>query len=192
MVQHPVLLTRAYESGIVGRAWRILKSWYSSPSCRVRIDRMLSEPFMLERGVLQGSVLSPTLFFLIIDPLLKVLESNCLGPELNGHYFGAFAHCDDIRTICSSRDTLDKQITSVEKFVDDNALVLNASKCEVVVISASPNTPICSVAKYPVIPSDSAKINVLVIGGAGICLQTNQRTLQLAEQDVVFCFWSYG
>lgn len=38
-VQYPVLLERAHECGIVGRAWRLLKSWYTSPKCVVKIIR---------------------------------------------------------------------------------------------------------------------------------------------------------
>ena len=55
--------------------------------------------FTLERGVLQGSVLSPVLFLLIMDPLLKSLQSKALGPSIGDTYAGAFIHADDIRTI---------------------------------------------------------------------------------------------
>ena len=79
----------------------------------------LSEEFCLESGVLQGLVLLPTLFLLVLDPLLKDLERKCLGHDLNGPYVGAFAHADDICTICSSRDTL--HIECIENFVN-NAL----------------------------------------------------------------------
>ena len=47
-VQHSVLLTVAYESGIVGRAWKVLESWYTSPHCMVKVNRILSNPFTLE------------------------------------------------------------------------------------------------------------------------------------------------
>jgi len=52
------------------------RSWYTSPKSMVRVNGVLSSPFTLERGVLQGSVLSPVLFLLIMDPLLKSLQSN--------------------------------------------------------------------------------------------------------------------
>ena len=40
---------------------------------------MQSEPYLIQRGVKQGSVLSPTLFLLVRDPLLRVLEQSGLG-----------------------------------------------------------------------------------------------------------------
>ena len=51
--------------------------------------------FIIERGVLQGSVLSPVLFLLVMDPLLQGLEANHLGhvgPSLRNTYLGALLH----------------------------------------------------------------------------------------------------
>ena len=109
-----MLLSQAFECGIVGRAWRLLRSWYTDPKCMVKLEGSFSQEFHLERGVLQGSVLSPTLFLLVIDPLLKELESKCLGPEMSGLFAGIFAHADDVRTLCTSRDILDLQVTCIE------------------------------------------------------------------------------
>ena len=78
-IQYPVLLKRLYESGVNGKAWRIIRSWYTSPKSMMRVNEVLSSPFTLEHGVLQGSILSPVLFLLIMDPLLKSLQSNGLG-----------------------------------------------------------------------------------------------------------------
>ena len=158
-VQYSVLLSRAYESGIKGKTWRIIKSWYTDPQCVVKLNGKFSESYTMERGVLQGSVLSPTLFLLVMNPLLKKLEENQLGPRVSGLYAGCFAHADDIRTLSTSRDTLDKQITAVEEFVSSNALSLNPSKCEVVVVSSMkvPASPICAVAEEQLCPSESAK-----------------------------------
>ena len=159
-VQYPVLLKRVFDAGINGKAWRLIRSWYNSPKSMVKVGgRLSSSPFSLERGVLQGSILSPMLFLLVMDPLLRELESNSLGPYVSGLYSGAFAHADDIRTISSSLSTLNRQISFVQQFAIDNALALNASKCEVLVISPKkvPPTPICSIADQQLVPKDSAK-----------------------------------
>ena len=97
-VQYSVLLKRLYEAGVDGKTWRLLRSWYQSPKSMVRVDGSLSSMFTLERGVLQGSVLSPVLFLLIMDPLLKSLQSKGLGPSISGTYAGGFIHADDMHT----------------------------------------------------------------------------------------------
>ena len=74
----------------------------------VRVDGSLSSMFTLECGVLQGSVLSPVLFLLIMDPLLKSLQSKALGPSIGDTYAGAFIHADDIRTILVAPEQLYK------------------------------------------------------------------------------------
>jgi len=45
----------------------------------------------IEQGVFQGPVLSPVLFLLIMNPLLRELEESKLGPSILGIYAGAYA-----------------------------------------------------------------------------------------------------
>ena len=57
----------------------VRKSWYEGATCQVKVDDgMLSEPYPIQRGVKQGSVLSFK-FLLPMDPLLRVLEQSGLG-----------------------------------------------------------------------------------------------------------------
>ena len=159
-IQYPVLLKCLYESGVNGKAWRIIRSWYTSPKSMVRVNGVLSSPFTLERGVLQGSVLSPVLFLLILDPLLKSLQSNGLGPSVGDTYAGDFIRADDIRTISSSQMTLQKQINTVCTFAANNGLTLNPTKCEVILISPSkPATtaPIATLEGSGLVPQLNAK-----------------------------------
>ena len=159
-IQYPVLLKRLYESGVNGKAWRLLRSWYTSPKSMVRVNGLLSSPLTLERGVLQGSILSPVLFLLIMDPLLKSLQNKGLGPSVGGIYAGGFIHPDDIRTISSSRATLQEQINTVCTFAANNGLTLNPTKCEVILISPSkPATtaPIATLEGEGLTPQLSAK-----------------------------------
>ena len=126
----------------------------------VRVNGVLSSPFALERGVLQGSILSPVLFLLIMDPLLKSLQSNNLGLSVGDIYAGRFIHADDICTISSSRTTLQEQINTVCTFAANNRLTLNPTKCEAILISPSkPATtaPIATLEVSGLVPQLNAK-----------------------------------
>ena len=136
-VQYPVLFKRSFDAGVNGKAWRLLQNWYHGPKGRVRVGSQLTPPITIERSVLQGSALSPVLFLLIMDPLLKSLESSQLGPFIRKTYARAFVHADDVHTLTSSLLTLQKQINSVQSFIDENAFILNPTKCEVLSVSAS-------------------------------------------------------
>ena len=62
-----VLLDHLHGSGINGRTWRLIKSFYNNPRGQVKISNQLSRVITLQQGVKQGSVLSPTLFLLVMD-----------------------------------------------------------------------------------------------------------------------------
>ena len=64
-----------YKSGIHGKAWRVMKSFYSNPLAQVQVGNGLSRVIKMECGVRQGSVLSPLLFLLVIDSLLVMLAN---------------------------------------------------------------------------------------------------------------------
>ena len=138
-VQYPVLLKRLYDAGGDGKAWRLIRSWYNRPRCRVRVNGHLSSP---QRGILQGSVLSAVLFLLVTDPLLRCLESSGLGPSISNTYAGAFTHADNIPTVTSSLATLQRQLHTVHNFAAENDQVLNPTKCEVLLVS--PSKPVSS------------------------------------------------
>ena len=146
-VEYPVILERLYDAGVNGKMWRLLKSWYTGGSCQVKLDGMLSQSFHVERGVKQGSVLSPALFLLVMDPLLKQLQTSGLGLSVNRCYAGGFLHADDIRTLATSEDSLQRQVGLVKAFAEENLLRLNVSKCEIVLFSQIRNIvpPVCKV-----------------------------------------------
>ena len=79
-IEVPVLLQRLFQAGINSKTWRLL---YNNCSSSVRLNQHTSSPFMLERGVRQGSILSPSLFLLVMDPLLRQLQSRSLGLSVN-------------------------------------------------------------------------------------------------------------
>ena len=70
-IENPVLLQCLYNKGICGRAWRIINSWYTGATATVEIENTVSELFQQERGVRQESVLSLTLFLMVMDEMLK-------------------------------------------------------------------------------------------------------------------------
>ena len=146
-VEYPVLLEKLFDAGVNGKMWRLLKSWYEGGSCQVKLDGRLSVSYPVERGVKQGSVLSPALFLLVMDPLLRQLQASSVGLSVNNFYTGGFLHADDIRTLATSEASMKRQIDLVKMFADQNLLKLNVSKCEIVLFSTQPSTtfPVCEV-----------------------------------------------
>ena len=99
---------------------------------------MRSEGYSIVRGVCQGSVLSPILFLLGMDPILLKLKNRSCGPSVCSLYPGAFSHVDDIRTLSTNISDCKLQINLVSEFATSQGLTLNVDKCEA---SISPSIP---------------------------------------------------
>ncbi len=67
-VEYDVFLYHLYSSGINGKAWRLIKKWYTDPLCSVSLNGQLSTKFTISKGMKQGSVLSPA----VLSPVLVV------------------------------------------------------------------------------------------------------------------------
>ena len=63
----------------------------------MRHNGVTSHSFDVQRGVRQGSVLSPTLFLVVIDSPLQQLEHSGSGLAISGLDTGCAVHADDIR-----------------------------------------------------------------------------------------------
>ena len=128
-----MLMDKLFEVRVNGKMWRLLRNWYEGGSCCVKIDGRLSATYSVGRGVKQGSVLSPALFLLVMDLLLRELQASGLGLSINNFYAGGFLHADDVRTLASSKESLEAQVAMVKEFTERNFLKLNVGKCEVVI-----------------------------------------------------------
>ena len=96
-VEYHTLLSHIFKLGVNGKCWRIIREWYTDTYSVVKVNNKCSHPFQVNRGVRQGSVLSPTLFIAVMDSLLSYLESSGQGLTLRGMNVGCSAHADDVR-----------------------------------------------------------------------------------------------
>ena len=122
-----------------GKSWRLIKSWYDSPTSRVKLHNRVSDPFLITRGVKQGSVLSPSLFLVVMNTLIQKLRSISCGASLQGIYTGTAIHADDVRCIAPNVQSLLTQSSEIQSFTDEVGLKLNFSKLEVIRISQIPS-----------------------------------------------------
>ena len=82
----------------------------------------------MRNGVQQGGVLSPLLFAIYTDSLLKRLEASGVGCHLGGHFTGALLYADDITLLSpsmSGKRTLSKVC---EEYVTEFDVTFNDKK----------------------------------------------------------------
>ena len=63
----------------------IIKKCFSQSSTKFRIGSVMSEEIMIRRGVKQGCTLSPLLFDICLEPLIRTIEGQC---SQLGYHFG--------------------------------------------------------------------------------------------------------
>ena len=115
-VAHEILFKKLENMKIRPRLIRILKALYSS--ARISLD-IKDKSINVNRGVLQGSILSPFLFNLYINDLIA---------ELKNVAFEVLAYADDIAIICSCEKEINLAINTVERWTKENKLLLNKKK----------------------------------------------------------------
>ena len=140
-VEFPVLLHHLFSIGIRGKSWHLIKAWYQSPTSRVKYNNIISAPFPISRGVKQGSVLSPSLFLVIMNSLLQRMRQLNCGGSLHGTFVESAVHVDDVRSITPNIDSIISQSSEIHSFASDVGLKLNKSKLEVIQLSKKPTLP---------------------------------------------------
>src|SRR6266516_2381632 len=80
----------------------VLLSWYTKCCVKVKWKEEVSDSFQVQAGVRQGGILSPFLYALYIEDILKDLKSQKNGCCINGIFLGCVLYADDILLLSQS------------------------------------------------------------------------------------------
>jgi hypothetical protein len=92
-----------------------------------------TKPVHIQRGTIQGDTLSPYLFIIFLEPLLRWLERDNLGYKLNTSQYtvNSAAYADDLAIITSNIKSIQPQINKIDNFYQWAGLELEISKCAI-------------------------------------------------------------
>ena len=116
-VNQSALLYKLLEQGFQGNFFRIIKSMFSKAKCRVEWNSSVGDIFSNLCGVLQGGVISLTLFKIFLKDMFKYFShDNSINiGSLNLNYL-LFA--DDIGLFSESKSGLQNMLMDLKNFVD--------------------------------------------------------------------------
>ena len=119
--------------GINGKMYKALESLYKGVKRCVRLNNMHTDWFSVKCGLKQGCPLSPVLFNLYIDDLIRTLSSIGVGVKLDdGSLIAVLAYADDVVVLAESENDLQNLLNVLKSWCDSNKMLINADKSNIV------------------------------------------------------------
>ena len=120
-----------------GKMGRIIRKMYEKVEGAVVGQEGLSEWFVLGRGVRQGGVLSPLLYSLYVNGIVKELRESGLGVVVTGStgesiWVGCWLYADDVVLMAKDEVEMQKMLRVVEGFAKKWRFRLSVAKSKVV------------------------------------------------------------
>ena len=104
---------------------RVLIFMYEEQTGCVKLSGKKSDSFRISNGTRQGSVLSPALFSVYLDDLIKELREQGLGCHIGGWWMGACGFADDLILLAPVRSVLQRMVSICEKYGNEHNLVFS-------------------------------------------------------------------
>ena len=132
---HEGLFLKLLNNRIDGSFHRLISDMYFKSKCAIRYGNQGTNFFEFNRGVRQGSILSPILFNLCSNELPCILDSHDTDPVTlpNGLPLNCLLYADDLVLISRSAAGLQNQITLLHKYCEKWLLTTNVKKTKTLI-----------------------------------------------------------
>ena len=134
-VRYDKLFELLLKKDIPGTVIRLLLDLYTRQYAYMRWNNCMSTPIKMENGVKQGGVLSPTLFCIYFDELLRRLRETDVGCHVGHMSYAAFGYADDLLLLSPSIHGLEILVKTSESFASEYGVTFNAKKTECICFS---------------------------------------------------------
>ena len=139
MVSHEILFEKLIRKKLPIEVVNTIKLIYSHSKVKVGT---LTDPININGGVLQGSVISPMLFDVFFDDLVRKLGAEC---------FEVLAYADDIAVISIGEAQQERAFDILDEWARANSMVVNKSKSGIIRIGERPMKNGESIRGFPVV-----------------------------------------
>ena len=130
--------------GVPQKIISLIRCTYQEMSCRIAHAGQLSDSFEVKTGVRQGCLLSPFLFLLVIDWIMKTTTMD----RRNGIQWRLWTQlddldfADDLALLSHNHSQMQDKTTHLEATSAGTGLKINRKKTELMKINTTANTPI--------------------------------------------------
>ena len=126
-INRHALLFKLLSQGFHGKLFTLLRSLFSKSRCRVKWNNKLGELFENTYGVLQGGVISPSLFKLYIEDMRDYF-GDVAGVNIGGTKVNHLLQADDLILMSETRTRLQLLLDRLDLYCRRWHLILNVSK----------------------------------------------------------------
>ena len=123
-LKHDFLIAKLGACGFETEDLRYIKTYLTNRKQRVRVNKTFSEWERITTGVLQGSILGPLLFNIVLNDLFLFISNPSLSNYADDNTLYTFG--DNLKKI---KDNLRSSFNTVHQWFYENYMVLNAEKC---------------------------------------------------------------
>ena len=132
-VDRCTLFHHIWQKGVQGKMWRIIRMLYRKVDNKVIFGSFQSESFLVNNGVKQGCVLSPTLFNMVIEDLDTMLNQ-CNGIHVGDYKINGLYYADDVVLMANNETDLQDMLNIAGAFGEKWGLKFNNKKSQVMII----------------------------------------------------------
>jgi hypothetical protein len=115
--------------------WGLMYKYYSSTMIQIRYETELSGPIRTTIGVKQGGPLSPKLFSLYTDDLLRELKASNSTCTINNIGTGVIAYADDTVILSPNVKELQRALNIVENYCQTHEIQINTNKTKCMILN---------------------------------------------------------
>ena len=119
--------------GVDWRKRRMIRALYMGQTATVRTVQGVSGLYTIGRGVRQGCLLSPLLFNIFVETMMKeAMEGLEEGVKMGGHWIQAVRFADDQAMTANTKEGLQNIMTKLNEVVDHYGMRINKAKTKVI------------------------------------------------------------
>ena len=142
-VRHNELLDVLKQIGVDGKDLRLIKNIYEMQRVALQLGGELTDWVDIKRGVRQGCVMSPDLFNIYAEFVMRNIDDE--GIRVGGKNINKIRYADDAVPIADSEDKLKTLLQNVSEHSEAMGIKINRKKAKTMVITKKDRSPIVCV-----------------------------------------------
>ena len=130
-VNRKKLINKLFKYGLQGKILTSIKNLYTKTNAQVKINEYLTGIFETSSGVRQGDNMSPVLFNIFINDLIKEINHLKQGVKIDAKDISILAYADDIVLIAPEPENLQNMLDSFYNWCKKFSLHINVEKSQI-------------------------------------------------------------